>query len=77
MGFGTGSVVGEVLIQLPAASLGATNGANCMAAWIPLALLPRDPFSTLGALRVTSVKLRLLPSRNRGLTVPSRLTRTP
>ena len=31
-GFGTGSVDGEVLIQLPAVSRGAANGANCMAA---------------------------------------------
>ena len=32
IGFGTGSVEGEVLIQLPAESFGAWNGANCMAA---------------------------------------------
>src|SRR5205807_6116591 len=75
IGFGTGSVEGDVLIQLPAESLGAWNGANCMAACIPLALLPSEPFSTRAALRATRVMLRLVPQRNRVLASPSRLTR--
>ncbi len=77
IGFGTGSVDGDVLIQLPAASRGAAYGANCMAAWIPFALLPTAAFSTAAALRATRVMLRLVPQRNRGLTSPSRLMRTP
>ena len=77
IGFGTGSVEGDCMIQLPAASLGAANGANCMAAWRPLALLPTAPFSTRAALRATRVRLRLEPQRNRLLASPSRLRRTP
>ena len=77
IGLGTGSVLGEVLIHPPAASLGAWNGANSIAAWMPLALLPSEPFSTDGALRAARVKLRLVPTRKRGLTSASRFRRPP
>ena len=77
IGLGTGSVLGEVLIHAPAASLGAWNGANSIAAWMPLALLPSEPFSTDGALRAARVKLRLVPTRKRGLTSASRFRRPP
>src|SRR5438093_10585402 len=75
IGLWIGSVDGEVLIQLPAVSRGAANGANCMAAWIPFALLPTAAFSTPAALRATRVMLRFVPQRNRVLASPSRLSR--
>ena len=76
-GFGTGSVVGDCLIQLPVESRGAWNGANCIAASIPLALLPSEPFSCAGAFREARVRFRLLPTRKRLRTSLSRLSRMP